>query len=161
MRPWILSLVCLTACASTDSRPASVVIDTLPGGIPRVTSTAPTAWSDTNGWKLVEIDSIAPPAGSPGELINPSSMAVDGSGRVYVADQSPVVIKQYDSTGAFIRTIGREGEGPGEFRAAYIALRGNRLMVHDPRLQRTTLFDTSGALVRSFHSVGIVWAYGV
>jgi hypothetical protein len=69
-----------------------------------------------------------------------------------------VVIKQYDSTGAFIRAIGREGEGPGEFRAAYIAVRGNRLMVHDPRLQRTTLFDTSGALIRSFPSVGIVWA---
>ena len=158
MRPWILPLVCLTACTSHDSRPASAVIDTLPGGIPRVTSTAPTAWSNTNGWKLIEIDSIAPPAGSPGELINPASMAVDGSGRVYVADQSPLVIKQYDSTGAFIRTIGREGEGPGEFRAAYIAVRGNRLMVHDPRLQRTALFDTSGALVRSFHSVGIVWA---
>lgn len=158
MRPCILLLVLLAACTSRDSRPASVVIDTLPGGIPRVTSTAPTGWSDTNGWKLVEIDSIAPPAGTLGELINPASMAVDGSGRVYLADQSPVVIKQYDSTGAFIRIIGREGEGPGEFRAAFIAVRGNRLMVHDPRLQRTTLFDTSGAFVRSFHSVGIVWA---
>ncbi|HET7603381.1 MAG TPA: 6-bladed beta-propeller, partial [Gemmatimonadales bacterium] len=123
-----------------------------------MTSIAPTAWADTNGWKLVEVASIAPAAGSPGELINPSSMAVDDWGRVYVADQSPVVIKVYDSAGAFVRTIGREGEGPGEFRVAFIAVRGNRLMVHDPQLQRTTLFDTSGALVRSFHSVGIVWA---
>jgi hypothetical protein len=148
----------LAACAPRDSRLASAVVDTLPGGIPRVTSTVPTAWTDTSGWKLVELNPIAPATGSPGELINPASMAVDAWGRVYVADQSPAVIKLYDSGGAFIRTIGREGEGPGEFRVAFIAVRGNRLMVHDPQLQRTTLFDTSGAFVRSFHSVGVIWA---
>jgi hypothetical protein len=147
----------LTACASRDSRLASAVVDTLPGGIPRVTSTVPTAWTDTSGWKLVELDPIAPAAGSPGELINPSSMAVDVWGRVYVADQSPAVIKLFDSAGKFIRAIGREGDGPGEFRTDYIAVRGNRLLVHDPRSERTNLFDTSGAFIRSFHSVGSVW----
>jgi hypothetical protein len=158
MRRCVLLAACLAACASRDSRPESVVIDTLPGGIPRVTSAAPTAWGDTNGWKLVGLDSISPAAGSPGELVNPASMAVDGWGRVYVADQSPAVIKLYDSMGAFVRTIGREGEGPAEYRTAFIAVRGNRLMVHDPQLQRTSLFDTSGAFIRSFTSVGSVWA---
>ena len=155
MRPWILPLVCLAACTSHDSRPASVVIDTLPGGIPEVTSSAPAGWSDSSdGWRFVEVPPIAPPAGSPGELINPAEIAVDAARRVYVVDKSPTVVKQYDASGNFIRTIGREGDGPGEYRDAHIAVRRDRLLVHDASAERTSLFDTSGAYIRSFHSVG-------
>jgi hypothetical protein len=158
MRGHVIVLICLTACASRDAHLASAVTDTLPGGIVRVTSSGPTAWTDTNGWKLAELPAIQPAEGSQGELISPSSIAVDDQGRLYVADEKPTDIKVFDSTGALVRTIGREGDGPGEFRSAYIAIRGNRLLAHDPAAQRTTLFDTSGALIRSFHSVGRYFA---
>jgi hypothetical protein len=150
-------LALLAGCVSREPRPASVVIDTLPGGIPRVTSSAPAGWTDTNGWRFVELPPVAPPAGSPGELINPSGLAIDADGRLYVVDQSPTVIKQYDSSGAFIRAIGREGDGPGEYRFAHIAVRGHLLLVHDAGAGRTSLFDTSGAFIRSFRSVGRVF----
>jgi hypothetical protein len=154
----LVALAVLAACTSHDSRLASAVTDTLPGGIVRVTSSGPTAWTDTNGWKLVELPAVQPAQGSPGELISPSSIAVDDQGRLYVADEKPTDIKVFDSTGALVRIIGREGDGPGEFRSAYIAIRGNRLLAHDPAAQRTTFFDTSGTLLRTFHSVGNYYA---
>lgn len=151
-------LALLTACASRDSRLVTATVDTLPGGIVRVTSSAPTGWTGTDGWKLAELPAIQPAQGSPGELITPSSIAVDDQQRLYVADEKPTNIKVFDSTGALVRIIGNEGDGPGEFRSAYMAIRGNRLLVHDPAASRTSLFDTSGTLLRTFHSVGRYFA---
>ena len=151
-------LALLVACTSRDSRLATAVTDTLPGGIVRVISSAPTGWADANGWKLVELPTIQPAQGSAGEMINPSSIAVDDQQRLYVADEKPTNIKVFDSTGGLVRIIGNEGDGPGEFRSAYMAIRKNRLLVHDPAASRTSLFDTSGTLLRTFHSVGRYFA---
>jgi hypothetical protein len=104
------------------------------------------------------LPAIQPPQGTEGELISPSSIAVDDQGRLYVADERPTNIKVFDSAGALVRIIGHEGDGPGEFRSAYLAIRGNRLLVHDPRASRTSFFDTSGMLIRTFHSVGMYFA---
>lgn len=150
-----LALMLLAACAEPKARLATAVIDTLPGGIVRVTSSGPTAWTDSTGWTFHELPAIQPAQGTPAELIEPTSIAVDAQRRLYVADTKPSVIKVFDSTGAFVRSIGHEGEGPGEFRSAYIAVRGNRLLVHDPMATRTSFFDTSGTFLRSFHSVGM------
>ena len=158
LRVGLSILAVLAACVSRDTRLATATVDTLPGGIIRVTSSAPTGWTDTSGWKLVELPTIQPAQGSPGELINPSSIAVDDQQRLYVADEKPTNIKVFDSTGALVRIIGNDGDGPGEFRSAYMAIRGNRLLVHDPRASRTSLFDTSGTFIRSFHSVGMYFA---
>ena len=46
-----------------------------------------------------------------------SGLAFDASARLYVADfQDPRVVI-FDSTGRHLGTIGRQGEGPGEFTA--------------------------------------------
>lgn len=138
-------------CAGTEALPlAEATVDTLPGGIIEVMSPGPTAWADTSGWKLVPDGELEGGIGSPGELINPGDVAVGEDGTVYVADTDPAVIKVYDSTGAFVRTIGRDGEGPGEFKVAYLAVRGSHLLVQDPRVARASLFDTSGAFIRSW-----------
>jgi hypothetical protein len=115
-------------------------------------SPGPTAWADTSGWRLVEAGRISGEPGQPGELISPGSIAVDGAGQVYVSDRSPVVIKVFDSAGTLVRTIGREGAGPGEFKSAFIAVQGHLLAVHDPAQSRTNLFDTTGTLIRSWPS---------
>lgn len=141
----------VAGCAGTEALPlAEATVDTLPGGIIEVMSPGPTAWADTSGWKLVPDGELEGGIGTPGELIDPGDVAVGEDGMVYVADTDPAVIKVYDSTGAFLRTIGREGEGPGEFRVAYLAVWGSYLLVQDPRVARASLFDTSGAFVRSW-----------
>lgn len=45
-----------------------------------------------------------------------SDLAVDRDGRLYIADMQTRQVSVFSSDGKFLRTIGREGEGPGEFR---------------------------------------------
>jgi len=144
----------LAACGGGERAvPLAVAtIDTLPGGAISVISPGPTAWTDTNGWRLVEAGRIRGEPGEGGELITPVSMAVDAAGRVYVSDRSPALIKVFDSAGTLVRTIGREGAGPGEYKSAFIAVKGSLLAVHDPAQSRTSLFDTAGTYLRSWPS---------
>ncbi len=68
-----------------------------------------------------------------------------------------LVIKVFDSAGGFVRAIGREGAGPGEFRMAFIAVRGSSLVVHDPMNNGASAFDTSGTYLRSWKSSCCFW----
>jgi hypothetical protein len=90
--------------------------------------------------------------------MEPGTLGVDDWGRVYVADRKPAQIKVFDSTGAFVRAIGREGAGPGEYRVAFIAVRGAHLVVHDPMQSRTSVYDTSGTFIRSWTSSCCFWS---
>lgn len=144
----------LLGCARHDpaTRLGRVTVDTLADGAPRVISDGPVGWVDTTGWKLAEVTRISGGAEGPGELQVPNDAAVDGDGRVYVAERVRPAIKVYGPDGRFLRTIGREGEGPGEFERAFVAVTGDHLYVHDPRSSRTSLFDTSGVYRRSWPS---------
>ena len=149
----------LAACAGAEaSNLATAVVDTLPGGIPRVTSSGPTSWGDSTGPRFVEEVRFSGEDGGPSEIGQPQSLAVDDAGRIYVADTKPSVIKVYHPDGTFLRTIGREGEGPGEFRVGFIASRGQYLVLHDPRQSRTTVWDTAGTFIRSWRTSCCYWS---
>src|SRR5690606_16258532 len=77
-------------------------------------------------------------------------LAVTGD-RIVVADASNEV-RVFDRAGAFVRSFGRTGEGPGEFTyldALAFAPDGT-LLARDSRLMRVTRFDTAGAVAGSF-----------
>lgn len=153
-----LVMVVAVACGGGDAEPLGVAtIDTMPGGIPSVMSDGPTAWRDTSGWRLVEDGALEGELGAAGELIDPQAMAVDGRGYVYVGDTDPAVIKVFDPSGTFVRTIGGEGDGPGEFRTAFVAVRDHLVLVHDPRLARASLYDTAGTFLRSWATACCYW----
>jgi len=155
------ALAALAACSTADGAPtARATVDTLPSGALSVMSPGPTAWRDSSdAWRIVEDMRIEGADGSAGELADPQSIAVDDAGRLYVADQSPTVVKVFGPDGTFIRTIGREGAGPGEFGTAIIAVHGDRLVVHDPtQTARTSVFDTAGTFIRSWSSSCCYWA---
>jgi hypothetical protein len=146
-------LTLLAACASCDSRPTSVVIDTLPSGVTTVRNYTPSAWCDSATWHFEELTRLEPRDSGFDALVNPGYVAaMDGEGRAYVVDEPPVSIKVFDSTGTFVRAIGRNGEGPGEYRQPRIAVQHGEIYVEDSRLRRISVFDTSGAFIRSFHA---------
>lgn len=148
----------LAGCGGAQASNLShTVLDSLPGGIPRVTSPGPTAWTDSAAAVLVEEARWSGEDGSPEELGQPQSLAVDEAGTVYVVDSKPAAIKVFTPEGRLVRTLGREGEGPGEFRVGFIAARGGYLVLHDPQLARTSVWDTAGSFLRSWHSSCCYW----
>jgi len=154
-----LAVAVLAGCGAAEGRRlAQPVIDTLPGGIERVISPGPTSWEDTTGWRVELVQEITGEPETPSELLDPQSLALDDWGRVFVADQKPATIKVYDAAGRFIRTIGNEGEGPGEFRTGFVAVHDGQVVVHDPRLARTSVWDTAGTFVRSWVSSCCYWS---
>jgi hypothetical protein len=44
------------------------------------------------------------------------ALNVDGDGNIYVSDFGNIRIQMYDKAGKFVRTLGRKGQGPGEFQ---------------------------------------------
>lgn len=69
-------------------------------------------------------------------------IAVDSSGRLYIADLKRLNIKVYGTNGHFLTTLGRHGKGPGEFtNISSIQINDNRLYVYNDRLQRVDIFS--------------------
>jgi len=143
-------LVLLAACVGTDtSRESSTVtIDTLPGGVPRVMSIAP---AEPGRWSLVLERTIQPAEGDSGELLEPGDVVILDDGRVVVSERgSDAHLKVFSRDGTFERRIGRNGAGPGEFRVAYVAARGDSVFVHDPDVGRFSEFSlVDGTFLRS------------
>ena len=68
--------------------------------------------------------------------------SVDETGRVYIADFSQNVIHAYAPDGSYLRQIGREGDGPGEFRRINAIRPGERhLHVLDTGAMRISRFS--------------------
>lgn len=70
------------------------------------------------------------------------AIAVNNDGTVYVLDRQAQHVRVYDARGVYLATLGRRGQGPGEFsRAEAIALLPDgRLVVRDPDNQRVAVF---------------------
>lgn len=72
-----------------------------------------------------------------------SEIVSDSSGNIILADQMATKIYQFDADGTFLNIIGREGEGPGEFRSILYLFMDSRyrLFVGDISLDRTSIFE--------------------
>lgn len=160
MRPTLIAFALVAACtpATSDSRLASAQTDTLPNGIIQVTNSGPTAWADTNGWRLIEERRIVPEEGSPGEIGTPRNLVADRAGNIYLLQNNPTVIKAYAPDGTWLRNIGREGDGPGEYRDGMFGIARDTLFVQDPNNTRLTTFTTAGQFVATNHSLCCWWS---
>jgi len=80
-----------------------------------------------------------------------SSIAVDDEGNIYSADDKEIAIKVFDKNGNFIRTISREGRGPGEIgRSYHLQITAeNELVVTDGRNRKILFFSLKGEHLRS------------
>ena len=80
------------------------------------------------------------------ELTGVQSARRLSDGRIVVANSGSSALLLFDSSGGFVRAIGRKGEGPGEFSGSMHIFRapGDSLAVYDGGNLRWTLYD--GAL---------------
>jgi hypothetical protein len=90
-------------------------------------------------------------AGPPAELefANITSAITLPGGSLAVANSGTSQIRYFAATGTFIRSIGRRGQGPGEFSGAplYLHARGrDTLLVYDTGNLRLTVLDAQGAV---------------
>jgi hypothetical protein len=98
------------------------------------------------GWSLQPSARVGgPDATEQEQLFTVTSVAEDPEGRFYVANYGDKRILVFDSTGAWQRTIGRGGKGPGEFTAPRaVAMAGtDGLYVLDPGNGRLSRFRRS------------------
>lgn len=72
-------------------------------------------------------------------------------GRIVVLDNGSLQVRFYSPEGKFLRAVGGEGEGPGEFASlwALFRLRKDSIVVWDHDLQRITVFTADGDYARS------------
>jgi len=79
---------------------------------------------------------------------------VDKDGSIYVADMSNFRIQKFDKTGKYLLTIGRQGQGPGEFdlpTTVHIEEKTGSILVQD-RAYTLEIFESDGKPIRSIRS---------
>jgi len=78
------------------------------------------------------------------------SIAIDNGGNIYVGDLKQACVKVYDKAGAYLRTIGRRGQGPGEMSGVLsvsVSPDNQELIVSDAN--KLIFFDLQGRFKRN------------
>lgn len=106
--------------------------------------------ADVPEWKVDSVPLVEIATDDTLETIgNVTGVARLRDGRVAVADQSNSVIKIYDSTGTFLRNVGRAGSGPGEFEMlGDMRQCGDSLYAHDYAKDDFALVTADGVFGR-------------
>lgn len=78
------------------------------------------------------------------------SLAVDRKGNVYYLDVQANNIKKFDASGTFLKVIGRQGLGPGEFQSPMrFTCSRDRIIVWDMMNMRISLLTLDGEFIKS------------
>ena len=85
-------------------------------------------------------------------LFEVSYVIVDDAENMYIVDRRDFNIKVFDPEGNHINTIGKKGEGPGEFQyvGPTMFTPDRRLLVMDFQARRTSLFERTGDFISSY-----------
>jgi hypothetical protein len=75
-----------------------------------------------------------------------ADIALARGGSIYVFDRQVPAIRHYDAQGKFLRTIGRRGEGPGEYRSTsgLATMPDGRLLLWDTGNWRINVYSANG-----------------
>lgn len=101
---------------------------------------------------LMDIPSGAAATDDKTRLFQPSNIALDARGQLYVSDIGAYRVQVYDQDGKFLRTIGGYGDNVGEFaRPKGVALdRRDWVYVADAAEQVVQMFNDTGRLLMWF-----------
>ena len=84
------------------------------------------------------------------QFSTPTGLAFDGSGNLYILDPQLFQVAIIDPSGELVRTVGRQGGGPGEFNTpiTQVVWRDGRFAVSDMGHNAYQLFAPDGELER-------------
>jgi hypothetical protein len=83
-------------------------------------------------------------------LWSPQSMTMTEDGTILVSDSSAGRVAAFAPDGTYLRSFGREGEGPGEFRyAGYLEVANEILWAYDFTRYRTHAYALDGTFLRT------------
>ncbi len=121
----------------------ATTFDTI-GGVVHVTNTG-----TPPRWQLAPVVSIGSKSlteqQTPDEFGRVVAVALGPDETVFVADAVNHEVRLFGLDAAHVRTFGREGQGPGEFRSLYsLAWVGDRLLTLDPQQGRIGEFSSDG-----------------
>ncbi len=74
-------------------------------------------------------------------------IAVDADGGIYAFDRQVPALRYFNARGEYVRTLGREGAGPGEYRDVALGLAvlsDGRVVMRDPRNARLNFYAPDG-----------------
>lgn len=101
---------------------------------------------------LVIYDTLPSGAGEFGRVTD-AELLPDGS--LAVLDEASAEVRVFSPEGAFVRRIGRKGEGPGELSGGgtlgLLTLSSGRIALPDIVNQTILVFDTAGTYIRGLH----------
>jgi len=139
----------LSACTDRDLPRAVTFADS--SGVTIVTN-LPSAMEASVSWSLSTEPAVevGTDAGGDLTLFGVRDVVPLDDGGVAVANGSPPRVLLIDEDGTLLATLGREGEGPGEFSSigSVLVLPGDSVVVWDPERQRISVFTTDGVYVR-------------
>ena len=156
--PVLLILIyslCVVGCGPSDSAVtdgASFKVDTLASGEIVIQNTGAPLWGSDEGWEVMEEMRYGSGIGEDTVLFGQIlSLDIDGQGRLYVLDSYAQQIHIFDSSGAFVRTVGSKGSGPGEFESATAVdvSETGEIWVMEMSKGQLTILDADGNYLRT------------
>jgi hypothetical protein len=145
-------LLLLAACGEpVPERTEAVVRDS--GGV-RIVENVDPVWGEGEVWRVAPEPSVVigeADGPEPYQLFRVRGVLRLDDGGIAVANAGTSEIKIFDASGAHRVTIGREGEGPGEFRYVdkLLPWSGDSLAVSDGPLRRISVYSSEGVLGRT------------
>ncbi|MEX0893085.1 MAG: hypothetical protein WEB88_13035 [Gemmatimonadota bacterium] len=130
--PALAVCLVLAACAGGDPGPTPTAVRDS-AGIRIIDNGAP-AWTDGQVWRIApEPEVVIGHAGDARyEFERVQGMTRLADGTIVVLNTGARELRFYDAAGVYLRTVGREGRGPGEFRyPRHFLVRGDTLLVWD------------------------------
>ncbi len=142
----LLILVVWSCGESRQQHALQTTVDTVDGVVYVFNS------GSTSTWTLRPVATIGSEVGHEA-FGRVRSVLLDDDGGVFVGDELEHHIKVFDPLGQYVRTIGREGAGPGEFTRVWsLAWVGDTLAVLDPDAARIGLLTPGGEWIGLWRS---------
>ncbi len=148
------SLLAFLASCAGDAGSGILATRADSAGVEIVTNAEP-SWRPGDGWRIdpAPILSVGPKANADPryELLRVTGGRLLPDGGVIVVVSGHFQLRTYGPDGEWLQSVGREGDGPGEFRfPGGLSIAGDTVFVGDFQLSRLSAFSRAGEFLASW-----------